>query len=255
MTARPRVFVTGARRGLGRGIAFAFADAGYDVVINDLVPEDQAQETLDGLRKRGAGTAYLQGDISDLKGLSAMADAAFATFGGLECLVNNAGISSPSRGDIMNVTPESYDKVMNVNLRGPFFLTQEVARRMLLASSDHPRSIISLSSANARLVAPDRAEYCLSKTGISMMTKLFGVRLAEAGISVFEIRPGIIRSDMTAVVQEKYDRLINGGLTPIKRWGEPSDIGRAAVSLASGSFHFSTGEAVNVDGGLHIHRL
>jgi NAD(P)-dependent dehydrogenase (short-subunit alcohol dehydrogenase family) len=144
---------------------------------------------------------------------------------------------------------------MDVNLRGPFFLTQDIARRMISAISPHPRSIISLSSANATLVAPDRAEYCLSKTGVSMMTKLFAVRLGESGIAVFEIRPGIIRTDMTAVVKDKYDRLINDGLTPIKRWGEPEDIAKVATSLASGNFHFSTGDAFHVDGGLFIHRL
>ena len=255
MAQRPRVFVTGARRGIGRGIAFGFADAGYDVVINDLVAENEAQETLAGLRERGAKTAYVQGNVSDLKAIPAIAEKAFSAFGGLECLVNNAGISVRKRGDILDVTPESYNEVMDVNLRGPFFLTQDIARRMISATSPHPRSIISLSSANATLVAPDRAEYCLSKTGVSMMTKLFAVRLGESGIAVFEIRPGIIRTDMTAVVKEKYDRLIQDGLTPIKRWGEPEDIAKVATSLASGNFHFSTGDAFHVDGGLFIHRL
>ena len=252
---RPRVFVTGARRGIGRGIAFGFADAGYDVVVNDLVPESDAQDTLKGLSERGAKTAYIQGNVSELKTIPAIAEAAFTAFGGLECLVNNAGISVRKRGDILDVTQESYNEVMDVNLRGPFFLTQEIARRMVSATSPHPRSIISLSSANATLVAPDRAEYCLSKTGVSMMTKLFAVRLGEANIAVFEIRPGIIRTDMTAVVKDKYDRLINDGLTPTKRWGEPEDIAKVATSLASGNFHFSTGDAFHVDGGLFIHRL
>jgi NAD(P)-dependent dehydrogenase (short-subunit alcohol dehydrogenase family) len=255
MAQRPRVFVTGARRGIGRGIAFGFADAGYDVVVNDLVAENEAEETLAGLRERGAKTAYVQGNVSDLKSIPAIAEKAFSAFGSLECLVNNAGISVRKRGDILEVTPESYNEVMDVNLRGPFFLTQEIARRMIATTSPLPRSIISLSSANATLVAPDRAEYCLSKTGVSMMTKLFAVRLGETGIAVFEIRPGIIRTDMTAVVKDKYDRLINDGLTPVKRWGEPEDIAKVATSLASGNFHFSTGDAFHVDGGLFIHRL
>lgn len=256
MTSRPRVLVTGGRRGIGRGIAFAFAQAGYDVVINDIVRDEAAETTIAGLRERGAAAAFIQGDIAALDGLPALVEGAFASFGGLECLVNNAGISVRVRGDILNVTPESYDEVMNVNLRGPFFLTQEVARRMAaVTTTPHPRSIISLSSANATLVAPDRAEYCLSKTGISMMTKLYAVRLAELGIGVFEIRPGIIRTDMTAVVKDKYDRLIAEGVSPVRRWGEPQDIGAAAVALASGSFHFSTADAIHVDGGLHIHRL
>jgi 3-oxoacyl-[acyl-carrier protein] reductase len=255
MAQRPRVFVTGARRGIGRGIALGFAAAGYDVVVNDLVAENEAEETLAGVRERGAKAVYVQGNVSDLKSIPAIAEKAFSVFGGLECLVNNAGISVRKRGDILEVTPESYNEVMDVNLRGPFFLTQEIARHMVATTSPLPRSIISLSSANATLVAPDRAEYCLSKTGVSMMTKLFAVRLGETGIAVFEIRPGIIRTDMTAVVKDKYDRLINDGLTPVKRWGEPEDIAKVATSLASGNFHFSTGDAFHVDGGLFIHRL
>jgi len=255
MPQRPRVFVTGARRGIGRGIASGFADAGYDVVINDLAPESEAQEVLAEVRARGAQAAYLQGNIADVKNLPALAEKAFTAFGGLDCLVNNAGISVRKRGDILDVTPDSYDEVMGVNLRGTFFLTQELARRMAAAASPHPRSIISLSSANAVLVAPDRAEYCLSKTGVSMMTKLYAVRLAAKDIACFEIRPGIIRSDMTAVVKERYDKLIADGIAPTRRWGEPEDIARVAISLASGNFHFSTGDAYHVDGGLLIHRL
>ena len=253
---RPRVFITGARRGIGSGIALGFADAGYDVVINDLAEDDAVASTLAALRARGVRAAFVAGDISDLCALPQLAERAVSSFGGLECLVNNAGISVRKRGDILDVTPQSYDEVMNVNLRGPFFLTQEIARRMVAAQSNgRARSIISLSSANATLVAPDRAEYCLSKTGISMMTRLYAVRLADAGIGVFEIRPGIIRTDMTAVVKERYDKLIAEGIAPVRRWGEPADIARVAVSLASGNFHFSTGDAIHVDGGLHIHRL
>lgn len=255
MTQRPRVFITGARRGIGRGIAFGFAQAGYDVVINDIVAENEAQEVLAGLHERGAKAIYLQGDIADLKSLPSLAEKAFVAFGGIDCLVNNAGVSVRKRGDMLEVTPESYDEVMGVNLRGPFFLTQEIARRMIAAASPHPRSIINLSSANAVLVAPDRAEYCLSKIGVSMMTKLYAVRLAEQDIACFEIRPGIIHSDMTAVVKDRYDKLIADGISPTRRWGEPEDIARVATSLASGNFHFSTGDAYHVDGGLLIHRL
>ncbi|KQZ00105.1 3-ketoacyl-ACP reductase [Pseudolabrys sp. Root1462] len=256
MSERPRVFITGGRRGIGRGVAYAFAEAGYDVAINDIVRDEAAEETLAGLRQRGAGAAFIEGDIADLSGHPRLIDAAWGAFGSIECLFNNAGITSRERGDMLNLTPDSYDAVMGINLRGPFFLTQNVARRMVAAAAGpHPRSIINISSANATLVAPDRADYCLSKTAISMMTKLYAVRLAEAGIGVFEIRPGIIRTDMTAVVREKYDRLIGEGVVPAKRWGEPADIGKAAVTLASGSLHYSSGDAIHVDGGLHIHRL
>jgi len=252
---RPRVLVTGARRGIGRGIAYAFAQGGYDVVVNDVVEDEAAAETLAGIAERGGRGVFLQGDIADVNALPALAERAFAAFGGLECLVNNAGISVAKRGDLLEMTPDSYDRVMAVNLRGPFFLTQEIARRFLAASSEHPRSIISISSMNAVIVAPERGEYCISKAGVSVMTKLFALRLAEAGIGVFEIRPGIIRTDMTAPVKARYDVLLADGVAPIRRWGEPADIGRVAVALASGDFHFGTGDAIDVDGGLHIHKL
>jgi NAD(P)-dependent dehydrogenase (short-subunit alcohol dehydrogenase family) len=255
MTHRPRVFITGGRRGIGRGIAFGFAEAGYDVVINDIVEDEAAAETLAGLRERNAGAAFVAGDIAEIDNLPALADRAFGAFGGLECLVNNAGISVRKRGDILDVTPQSYDELMSINLRGPFFLTQQVVRRMLAApAGKHPRAIVNLSSMNAFIAAPERAEYCLSKTGVSMMTKLYALRLADSGIGVFEIRPGIIRTDMTAVVKDRYDKQIGEGISPIRRWGEPHDIARVAVRLAGGDFHFSTGDAFHVDGGLHIHR-
>ena len=188
--------------------------------------------------------------------MPALAERAFAAFGGLECLVNNAGISAHRRGDLLEVTLASYDEVMAVNLRGPFFLTQDVARRFLVApAASAPRSIISIASVNAVMASPDRGEYCLSKTGVSMMTKLYALRLAEAGIGVFEIRPGVIRTDMTAPVRERYEARIADGLSPIRRWGEGEDVARVAVALASGKFHFSTGEAVHVDGGMHISRF
>lgn len=256
MSARPRVFITGGRRGIGRGVGYAFAETGYDVVINDIERDADADETLAGLRERGAGAVFVAGDIADLAGHAALIDAAWSAFGGIDCLFNNAGITSRVRGDMLDLTPESYDAVMGINLRGPFFLTQQIARRMVAAPAGrHPRSIINISSANATLVAPERADYCLSKTAVSMMTKLYAVRLAAIGIAVFEIRPGIIRTDMTAVVREKYDRLIGEGVVPARRWGEPADIGKAAVALASGSFHYSSGDAIHVDGGLNIHRL
>lgn len=254
--ARARVFVTGARRGIGRAIAWAFAERGYDVVVNDRVEDEAAAATLAGIAGRGARGVFVGGDLADLGAQPALVERAFAAFGGLEVLVNNAGISVKRRGDMLEVTPESFDALIATNLRAPFFLTQLVARRWLgEPGAAHPRSIISIASVNSEMVSIDRAEYCLAKTGVSMMTELYAVRLAEAGIAVFEIRPGIIRTDMTAVVKDRYDRLIAGGVAPVKRWGEPEDVGRAAAALASGAFHFSTGSALHVDGGLHIHRL
>lgn len=252
----PRVLVTGGRRGIGRAIAWAFAEAGWDVAVNDLHDDQAARETLEGIAARGGRAAFLQADISDLAGHAELVDRAFAAFAGLDALVNNAGISVAKRGDLLEVPPESFDRLISVNLRGPFFLTQAVARRWLDGRPGaHPRSIVTVSSINAEIASPDRAEYCLAKTGLAMMTKLYALRLAEAGIGVFEIRPGIIRTDMTAVAAARYDALIAEGLTPVRRWGEGEDVGRVAVALAGGQFHFSTGDAVHVDGGLHIRRL
>ena len=253
---RPRAFVTGARRGIGRAIAWALAENGFDIAVNYVAEDEAAAVTLRGIAERGGRGAFLVGDIAALDQHPGLIDRAFGAFGGLDVLVNNAGISVKRRGDMLEVTPESYDALMDTNLRGPFFLTQRIALRWLAEkSAPHPRSIINIASINSRVVAVERAEYCLSKTGVSMMTELYASRLGEAGIAVFEIRPGVIRTDMTAVAEERYDRLIAGGVSPVRRWGEPEDIGRVAAALAKGDFHFSTGTAIHVDGGLHIHRV
>jgi NAD(P)-dependent dehydrogenase (short-subunit alcohol dehydrogenase family) len=251
---RPRVFVTGCARGIGRAIAMAFAAAGWDVVANDVIALD---DTVAGVQAAGGQAAALPGSVADLEGLPALVAGAFAAFGGLEALVNNAGVQVARRADMMETTPESYDRVMGTNLRGPFFLTQAVARRWLADPvTTHPRSIISMASVNSVMASINRAEYCLSKTGVSMMTKLFALRLAEARVGVFEIRPGVIRTDMTAGVQADYDRRMAGGeLGPVARWGEPEDVARVAVALAGGAFHYSTGQAFYVDGGMHIERM
>jgi 3-oxoacyl-[acyl-carrier protein] reductase len=255
-TTRARVLVTGGRRGIGRGIAYAFAERGHDVVVNDLVDDDATRETLQGVADRGAQSVFVQADVADVSGHATLLDAAQAAFGGIDVLVNNAGVSVRQRGDILEVTPESFDRLIGIDLRAPFFLTQALAKRWIADPSPrHRRSIITISSANVEVLGLNRAEYCLAKSALPMMTKLFAVRLAQAGIGVFEIRPGIIRTDMTMVAKERYDRLIADGLTPIARWGEPSDVGRAAVALASGAFGFSVGEAIRVDGGLTIRQL
>ena len=258
MERRPIAAVTGARQGIGRGIAFALAEAGFDVIALDLVEDEPAAETLAGLRERGAGAAFVNADIAEIERREAVADALFAAFGTLDCLVNNAGVQVKVRGDLLDVTPESYDRVMGINLRGTFFLTQGVARRMV--AEERPeggphRSIVSISSANTYLVGPDRPEYCFSKLSLSMMTKAFALRLGPHGIATYEIRPGLIRTDMTLPVREKYTRMIAEGLTPVPRWGEPADVGRAIATLASGALPFSTGDAFHLDGGLHIPKL
>ena len=256
MTARPPVaFVTGARRGIGRGIAYALADAGFDLVLNDVVDDAATVDTLQAVRDRGRRVTFVPGSIAEIAGHGAMVDKAFGAYGTLDCLVNNAGVQVKVRGDVLDVKPESFDELLAVNLRGTFFLTQAVAKRMLAESreaGDPLRSIVTISSANARIVGPNRAEYCFAKTGLAMMNQLFAVRLADAGIMCFEIRPGIIRTDMTAPARDRYDKLIAEGFTPVRRWGEPADVGRTVAALASGALPFNTGDAFHVDGGLHI---
>ncbi len=255
---RPVALVTGARRGIGRGIAYALAERGFDVVLADLITDTSAEETAAGIRARGGKAAVVESDIADLSRHQALLDAAWSVFGTLDCLVNNAGVTVARRGDLLDASPDSFDRVLAVNLRGTFFLTQKAARRMAAesrAGGDPPRSIITISSINALVPAPERAEYCLSKTALSMMTKLFALRLAPHGIAVYEVRPGIIRTDMTAVVRDKYDRLIAGGVPPIARWGESEDVGHAVATLASGAIPFATGDTYHIDGGLHLPRL
>jgi len=256
MAARaPIAFVTGARRGIGRGIAYALADAGFDVVVNDVLDDAATRETLETIGAKGRRAAFVQGSIAELPAHSTLIAAAFAAFGTVDCLVNNAGIQVKVRGDLLDVTPASFDEILAVNLRGTFFLTQAVAKRMLTerrSTGDPPRSIVTISSVNARLVSLNRAEYCFAKTGLAMMSQLFALRLAEADVACFEVRPGVIRTDMTAAAKDRYEKLIAEGLTPIRRWGEPEDVGRTVAALAQRLLPFNTGDAFHVDGGLHI---
>lgn len=253
---KPVALVTGGNRGIGRGIVLALAERGFDVAFTDLAEAEDTHFTRSGAERLGARVSFIAGDISDIAQHARLVDAAYELSGRLDVLVNNAGISVAKRGDVLDVTPESFDAVMGVNLRGTFFLSQAAARRMLTdLPPAHPRAIVTISSANAVMVSPDRAEYCFSKAALSVMVKILAVRLAAAGIASYEIRPGIIRTEMTRVAADKYDRLIAGGLTPIARWGEPQDIGRAVAALATGEFPFVTGEALHIDGGLHIQRL
>ena len=253
---RPTALVTGGRRGIGRGIAYGLAAAGFDVGIADLVEDGDAAETVQGLRTRGAQAAFFRCDVSDLASHAPLLQAFESELGGLDCLVNNAGISVAQRVDLLEATADSFDRLMQVNLRGPFFLTQRVASAFVAdAAPRHYRSIINISSANAFAASTNRGEYCLSKSAITMATRLFAARLGDAGVGVFEIRPGVIRTAMSSVAAADYERRFGDGLTPIRRWGEPDDIGKAVAALASGAFSFSTGDAIHVDGGLHIARL
>lgn len=254
--AKPVALVTGARRGIGLAAAKALAEAGFDLAITDREEDQTATEAVSGLEKHGAKVLFVASDLAEIDGHAATVEKIADHFGRLDCLVNNAGIASKVRGDFLELSPENYDAIMAVNLRGTVFFTQAVLRAMLAMSPpSQRRSIINITSISAEMTSPERLDYCMSKAGLSAFTQGLTLRLASSGIDVFEIRPGIIRSDMTAKVQEKYDRLIGDGLVPIKRWGEPDDIGRIAAALASGSFGFATGTIIKADGALSVARL
>jgi NAD(P)-dependent dehydrogenase (short-subunit alcohol dehydrogenase family) len=253
--------VTGASRGIGRGIAQALAGAGFDVAVNYAANRQAAEECLALCQKvRPAGRYQAcQGDVGASADRARLVDAVREGFGRIDCLVNNAGVAPTARADILEASEESFDRLMSINLKGPYFLTQQVARWMVelrgrLGAAYTP-TIVTVSSISAYTASINRGDYCLSKAGLGMLTKLFAVRLAEHGIGVYEVRPGVIKTDMTAPVGDRYDKLIAEGLTPIRRWGMPEDVGRAVAALAGGSLPFSTGEVINVDGGFHLRWL
>lgn len=254
----PSAIVTGSSRGIGRGIALCLAEAGHDVMINYTRNADAAKEAADAVAAQGVRAEICQANITDVADGRALVDATIDAFGRLDLLVNNAGIAPRVRADILEAEPESYDEVMATNLRGPYFLTQYAANRMIEqreAGTIDAGRIVVISSISAFASSVARGEYCVSKTGLSMMTRLFADRLAEHGITVNEVQPGIIQTDMTGPVKDKYDQLIADGLTPIRRWGQPDDIGKAVVAIATGLLDFTTGAAIPVDGGFHIKRL
>ncbi|MGP1358787.1 3-ketoacyl-ACP reductase [Roseicyclus sp.] len=245
--------VTGGQQGIGLGIARALHGAGWRVAL--MSEREEGDETVARALSLLPGAIHVRHDVAEIEGAPAALDAVEAALGPVTTLVSNAGVPAMLRGDLLDMTAESFDRCMAVNLRGAFFLVQEVARRMLRLPPTPYRSIQVVTSVSAEIVSPDRAEYCISKAGASMMTKALAVRLAPEGIGVFELRPGIIRTPMTAPVADRYDARIAGGLVPAARWGEPADIGRIAVPLARGEFDFATGATIPVDGGLSIHRL
>jgi NAD(P)-dependent dehydrogenase (short-subunit alcohol dehydrogenase family) len=251
--------VTGSSRGIGRGIALALAEHGWDVVINYRGNIQAAQEAHEAVNAHQAHGLVVQGDVAKPEDRERIVQATIEEFGRIDMLVNNAGMGPRQRVDMLQVGETSYDEVMTTNLKGPFFLTQRVANAMIKLIQEEIISnpkIVNIGSISAYTSSPARAEYCLSKAGMGMMTLLWADRLAEYGINVYEIRPGIIETDLTSVVKDKYDRLIlEEGITPIRRWGQPEDIGNAVVAIAKGLMPFSTGEIINVDGGFHISRL
>jgi 3-oxoacyl-[acyl-carrier protein] reductase len=250
--------VTGGARGIGLGISRCLAKDGFDLAICDIRETTSVDKPMAELRGLGAEAVYVRASVADRAGRETMLSQVRERFGRLDVLVNNAGIAPRERKDILEATEESFEEVLNTNLRGPYFLTQSAARWMIeQRTADfgvHP-CIVNISSVSATTASPNRGEYCISKAGIVMATALWATRLAEFGILVYEVRPGIIRSDMTAGVKEKYDRLIGSGLLLQARWGEPEDVGRAVAMLARGDLAYSTGQVIMVDGGLSVPRL
>jgi NAD(P)-dependent dehydrogenase (short-subunit alcohol dehydrogenase family) len=265
MAEKAVAIVTGGSRGIGRGIAIELANLKYDIVIShfDFTAEGKPDESMGfatqkDIKALGVECEVLRSDISSAEDRNKLVALAKSKFGRCDMLCNNAGVAPSKRADILEATEESFDRVMGINLKGPYFLTQQVANWMIEQKKEHPDRefrIVNTSSISSYTSSPARGEYCVSKAGISMMTKLYADRLAEYGIGVFEIQPGIIATDMTKVVTAKYDKLIAEGLTPIKRWGQPEDIAKAVGAIAEGKLDFSTGQVINVDGGFHLRRL
>ena len=250
--------VTGGSRGIGLGVAQALAAAGFNLVINGRRAESDVADALAELTSLGAEAMYCQADIGQLDDHAAMLEAVRGRFGRLDVLVNNAGVAPEVRADLLEATPESFDRLMCVNLRGPYFLTQAAAKWMIEqrgAHGDFQAAIINVSSVSATEASVNRGDYCISKAGVAMATQLWAARLGDFRIPVYEVRPGIIRTDMTTGVADKYDKLLAEGLTVEPRWGTPEDIGRAVAVLATGQLTYATGTVLPIDGGLTVRRL
>jgi NAD(P)-dependent dehydrogenase (short-subunit alcohol dehydrogenase family) len=266
----PVALITGASRGIGRGIALELARIGYDLVVNFAASEAAAKQTAAdcSAAAKAAGRSIraeiCQGDIAGDPDRRRLIDFTRTTFGRIDLLINNAGVAPKVRADILDATEESFDRLMAVNVKGPYFLAQLAARWMIervkktggdVSPARFRPKIITISSISAYTASINRGDYCISKAALSMLTPLFAARLAEYGINVYEIRPGIIATDMTGPAKDKYDKLITEGLTPIQRWGTPEDVGKAVAAIAQDLLPFSTGEVINVDGGFHLRRL
>jgi len=255
--------VTGAGQGIGRGISLELAKNGFDIVGVDIVfePENKQEglfELKDRVEELSSTFLPLQGDVSSLKDHETILKQVLDRFGKIDVLVNNAGVAPEKRVDVLDTTPESYDRLLSINARGPFFLTQKIAKQMEKQVEKNPGlkpCIVFISSISAYVSSPLRAEYCVSKAALSQAARIFADRLSEYNINVYEVRPGIIQTDMTAPVREKYDKLIGQGFVPQKRWGFPEDVGKAVASLARGDFGYSTGLVIEVSGGMNIRHL
>jgi 3-oxoacyl-[acyl-carrier protein] reductase len=249
--------VTGGGRGIGLGISSSLAKEGFDLAICGQ-KEEKDVESLESLRKLGAKVLYIKANVAETRDREAFLAAVKAAFGRLDVLVNNAGIAPKVRADILEAGEESFDDLIRVNLRGPYFLTQKAAQWMIAQKQDDPgriQSIINITSISATVASVNRGDYCLAKAALGMSNQLWSVRLAEFGIPVYEVRPGIVKTDMTSGVTGKYDALIAGGLIPQNRWGFPEDVGKAVAMLARGDLPYSTGQVIMVDGGMTLARL
>ena len=249
--------VTGGRRGIGRSIALALAEKNFKVLIVDLENDAAAKDTISAIKSLGGSAKFEIADIGDESTHARILDTA-ESLGQLCTLVNNAGVSSLVRGDMLSLPVESLDRSWRVNVRAPFLLSQAFASRLLdqaLAKAPPFRSIINITSSSVEILGLNRADYCMTKAAGSMMTRLFAARLADEGVHVYEVRPGIIATEMTQPSRERYDQAIENGMVPMRRWGSPDDVGEAVASLVSGAFRYSTGDAIRVDGGLHMYRI
>jgi len=251
--------ITGGTRGIGLGIAKSLAQEGWVLILNGMRPESSVEQVMVELRGEfDVDVSYVQGNISDSDERQRLISEAVECHGIIHALVNNAGVAPSARLDILETTEESYDRVMDINLKGPFFLSQAIAKKMVewkKAQTDVLFSIVNIGSISATIASITRGEYCLSKAGMSMMTDLFAVRLGDSDIPVYEVRPGIIETDMTSGVKAKYDALIEDGLMVQRRWGQPEDVGKAVAAILRGDVAYSTGQVIMVDGGLTLNRL
>ncbi|QEG36503.1 3-ketoacyl-ACP reductase [Bythopirellula goksoeyrii] len=257
-TPKKVALVTGGSRGIGLGIARQLAQDGFNLVVNGRREEAAVADALEELEALGAMVLYCQADVADADGRAEMLNSIRSRFSRLDVLVNNAGVAPETRADLLDATEESFDRLIGINLRGPYFLTQEVARWMIeQRKTDNSLSgvIVNITSISATLASVNRGDYCISKAGVAMATQLWAVRLAEFGIQVFEVRPGVILTDMTSSVSEVYEKKIAEGLTLDPRWGTPEDVGRAVAMLARGELPYATGNVLIVDGGLTVPRL
>ena len=256
--ANRSALVTGGTRGIGLGIARALAREGWDLALGGIRSESDVESVVHELRQHGAAVHYLQADLAQPGDRARLLDAVRQRLGAVNALVNNAGRAPRVRTDLLEAAEESFEELLRANLQGPYFLTQAIAREQIERRRNDPSfvaSIVFITSVSAEFASPNRGEYCVSKAGLAMTARLFAARLAEHAIPVYDVRPGVIATDMTAGVRESYDRRIADGLVPERRWGQPDDVGRVVAALVRGDLPYSTGTVINVDGGLSIPRL